>query len=75
MAETGGGPGATYVLYRPRPDRFLSHNGGVRLDLAGARRFGSPAEAADYRDRFGGPQRDAWQVCRLTPDGRLVPLP
>ena len=75
MAQTGGGSRETYVLYWPRPARYLSHNGGVRFDLAGARRFGSPAEAVDYRDRFGGPQRDTWQVCRLTPDGRLVPLP
>ena len=75
MPESGDGSGETYVLYRPRPDRFLSHNGGVRLDLAGARRFDSAAEAADYRDRFGGPQHDVWQVRRLTPDGRLVPVP
>ena len=74
MAEPGG-CGETYVLYRAGPDRFLSHNGGVRFDLAGARRFGSAAEAADYRDRFGGPDRDRWQICRLTPDGRLVPAP
>ena len=73
MVETGG-PGEIYVLYRSTPDRFLSHNGGVRFDLAGARRFGSTAEAAAYRDRFGGPQRDAWQIRRLTSEGRLVPV-
>jgi hypothetical protein len=75
MAQTGDGSGETYVLYRAGPDRFLSHNGGARFDLAGARRFGSAAEAADYRDRFGGAHRDAWQVCRLAPGGRLVPVP
>jgi len=73
MAQTGGS-GETYVLHRTTPERFLSHNGGVRFDLAGARRFGSADEAAAYRDRFGGAQPDAWQVCRLTPDGRLVPV-
>jgi hypothetical protein len=73
MAETGVGRGETYVLYRPRPDRFLSLGGGVRFDLAGARRFASAAEAAEYRDRLG--DRDSWRICRLTPDGRLVPLP
>jgi hypothetical protein len=75
MAETGDSPGETYVLHRGGPDRFLAHGGGVRFDLAGARRFASAAEAADYRDRFGGPDRAGWQVCRLTPDGRLVPVP
>ena len=75
MAGAGDGSGETYVLYRPRPDRFLSYTGGVRFDLAGARRFGSPAEAADYRDRFGGPLPTVWQVRRLTPDGRLLPVP
>jgi hypothetical protein len=75
MAETGGGSGETYVLYRAGPDRFLSHNGGVRFDLAGARRFRSASEAAAYRDRFGGPQAGAWQVRRLAPGGRLVPVP
>jgi hypothetical protein len=71
----GAGSGETYVLFRTAPERFLSHNGGVRFDLAGARRFGSAAEAADYRDRFGGPQREAWEIRHLTPDGRLLPLP
>jgi hypothetical protein len=75
VAETGGSSGETYVLHRGGPDRFLAHGGGVRFDLAGAKRFGSAAEAADYRARFGGPDRDGWQVCRLTPDGRLVPVP
>jgi hypothetical protein len=74
MAATGDVLGETYVLYQGGPDRFLSHNGGVRFDLAGARRFGSFAEAADFRDRYGGPDPDRWQVCRLTPDGRLVPV-
>ncbi len=74
MAQTGRDAGETYVLYRAGPNRFLSHNGGVRFDLAGARRFGSAAEAAAYCDRFGGPQGHAWQVCRLGPDGRLVPV-
>jgi len=74
MAQAAGSPGETYVLHRGGPDRFLAHGGGVRFDLAGARRFGSAAEAADFRDRVTGPQRDRWQVCRLTPDGRLLPV-
>ena len=74
MAETVGSLGETYVLHRGGPDRFLAHGGGVRFDLAGARRFGSVAEAAAYCDRFGGPERDRWQICCLSPDGRLVPV-
>jgi hypothetical protein len=75
MAANGSNYVDAYVLHRGGPDRFLAHGGGVRFDLAGARRFVSAAEAAAYRDRLGAPDRGRWQVCRLTPDGRLVPVP